>query len=77
MTIQYTNTIYWTVALFPGDLSHTTSFICLGLYQNTLGASQVAPVVKNPLINAGDPVGFLGWEDPLEKGQATHSRILA
>ena len=54
MTIQYTNTIYWTVALFPGDLSHTTSFICLGLYQNTLGASQVAPVVKNPLINAGD-----------------------
>ena len=32
MTIQYTNTIYWTVALFPGDLSYTTSFICLGLW---------------------------------------------
>ena len=22
------------------------------------------------------PVQFLGWEDPLEKGQATHSSIL-
>ena len=22
-------------------------------------------------------VGFLGWEDPLEKGMATHSSILA
>ena len=22
------------------------------------------------------PVRFLGWEDPLEKGQATHSSIL-
>ena len=23
------------------------------------------------------PVGFLGWEDPLEKGMAVHSSILA
>ena len=23
------------------------------------------------------PVQFLGWEDPLEKGKATHSSILA
>ena len=23
-----------------------------------------------------DPVRFLGWEDPLEKGMATHSNIL-
>ena len=23
------------------------------------------------------PVRFLGWEDPLEKGKATHSSILA
>ena len=27
--------------------------------------------------NAGDWIQFLGWEDPLEKGMATHSRILA
>ena len=27
--------------------------------------------------NAGDWVQSLGWEDPLEKGMATHSSILA
>ena len=42
--------------------------------------SQVALVVKNPPANAGDKdmlVRFLGWEDLLEKGMATHSGILA
>ena len=37
-------------------------------------------VVKNPLANAGDvrdTVQSLGQEDPLEKGMATHSGILA
>ena len=33
-------------------------------------------VGKESACNAGDPVRFLGWEDPLEKGQATHSSIL-
>ena len=36
--------------------------------------------VKKPPANAGDVgmcVQFLGWEDPLEKGMATHSSILA
>ena len=27
--------------------------------------------------NVGDLVQSLGWEDPLEKGMATHSSILA
>ena len=27
--------------------------------------------------NMGDPGSILGWEDPLEKGMATHSTILA
>ena len=27
--------------------------------------------------NVGDLVQSLGWEDPLEKGKATHSSILA
>ena len=27
--------------------------------------------------NVGDWVQSLGWEDPLEKGKATHSSILA
>ena len=37
-------------------------------------------VVKNPLANAGaagDLVRSLGWEEPLEKGMATHSSVLA
>ena len=37
-------------------------------------ASQVAPVVKNP---PAKQVRFLGWEDPLGEGMATHSNILA
>ena len=31
---------------------------------------------KESVCNAGDLVRFLGWEDPLEKGKATHSSIL-
>ena len=37
----------------------------------------MASVVKNPLANAGDIGDSLGQEDPLEKGMATHSSILA
>ena len=32
---------------------------------------------KESACNAGDQVSSLGWEDPLEKGMATHSSILA
>jgi len=32
---------------------------------------------KESACKAGDPVLILGWEDPLEKGMATHSRVLA
>ena len=32
---------------------------------------------KESACNAGDLGQFLGWEDPLEKGKATHSSILA
>ena len=34
-------------------------------------------VVKNPLAMQETWVRSLGWEDPLEKGMATHSSILA
>ena len=37
----------------------------------------VAQLVKNPPVTQEIPVGFLGWEDTLEKGKATHSSILA
>ena len=41
------------------------------------GASLIAQLVKNLSAMQETPVRFLGWEDPLEKGMATHSSILA
>ena len=40
-------------------------------------ASLVAQMVKNLPTMQETWVQFLGWEDPLENGMATHSRILA
>ena len=34
-------------------------------------------VVKEYACNVGDLVSISGWEDPLEKGKATHSIIVA
>ena len=39
--------------------------------------SLVAQLVKNPPAMQEIWVQSLGWEDPLEKGMATHSSILA
>ena len=39
--------------------------------------SLVAQLVKSLTAMQETPVQFLGWEDPLEKGKATHSSILA
>ena len=36
-----------------------------------------AQLVKNPPSMQETLVRFLGWEDPLEKGTATHSSLLA
>ena len=42
-----------------------------------MGASLIAQTVKNvPEMTETRPQS-LGWEDPLEKGMATHSSILA
>ena len=40
-------------------------------------ASLVAQLVKNPPAVRETWVPSLGWEDPLEKGKATHSSILS
>ena len=40
-------------------------------------ASLVAQLVKNLPVMQETLVQSLGWEDPPEKGKATHSRILA
>ena len=42
-------------------------------------ASQVALLVKNPPVNAGDVemlVQSLGWEEPLGEEMTTHSSVL-
>ena len=40
-------------------------------------ASLVAQLVKNPPAVQETWIQCLGWKDPLEKGKATHSSILA
>ena len=43
----------------------------------TATASLVGQLVKNPPAMQETQVRFLGWEDPLQEGTATHSSILA
>ena len=43
---------------------------------NSYWASLVSQMVKNPPAMWETWVLSLGWEDPLEEGMATHSRIL-
>ena len=38
---------------------------------------QCSSAGKESACNVGDWVRSLGWEDPLEKGKATHSSVLA
>ena len=40
-------------------------------------ASILAQLVKNPPVMQETLARSLGWEEPLEKGKATHSSILA
>ena len=54
-----------------------TSFWCPLPNPGSQRASLVAQLVKNPPATQETWVHFLGWEDPLEKGKATHSSILA
>ena len=50
----------------------------MSLLRNTLSrAALVAQLVKNLPAMWETWVRSLGWEDPLEKGRATHSSILA
>ena len=47
--------------------------ICKGV---SLRASLVAELIKNLPAVQKTRVGYLGWEDPLEKEMTTHSSIL-
>ena len=52
-------------------------FIEIELIYDVLGASHVAQLLKNLPTMRETWVWFLGCEDPLEKGKATHSSIPA
>ena len=47
------------------------------LFNFSIYASLVAQTIKNPPAMQETQVQSLGWEDPLEKGIATHSSIFA
>ena len=49
----------------------------IGYLLQCFWASLVAQLVKNLLAMWETWVRSLGWEDPLEKGKATHASILA
>ena len=49
----------------------------IGTLLNDSKASLVAQMIKNLPSIQETWVWSLGWEDPLEKGMATHSSILA
>ena len=51
--------------------------VCVCVYTHIYRASLVAQLVKNLFAMQETWVRSLGWEDPLEKGMATHSSILA
>ena len=51
--------------------------ICLPSVSPAKWASLVVQTVKYPPAMQESQVQSLGWEDPLEKGMATHSSILA
>ena len=61
--------------LFPGSGRSTGEGIGYPLQYSW--ASLVAQLVKNLPAMQETWVQSLGWEDPLEKGKAAHSRMLA
>ena len=73
----------WWAAVYGVAQSRTrlkrlsgSSSLLVGL-PGSASRKPIAQLVKNPPAMQETPVGFLGREDPLEKGKAAHSSILA
>ena len=60
-----------------GGFTFFFTFIYIYTHMTCIWASLVAQLVKKPPAMWETWVQSLGWEDPLEKGKATHSSILA
>ena len=71
------------VSSVPADTAQTRISRCLLCFKKMIlpnllyGASLVAQLVKNLPTMQETQIRSLGQEDPLEKGMATHSSILA
>ena len=65
------------VSLMISDTIFSYGLDFLNLITNIRGDSLVAQMVKRLLTMWETQVQSLGWEDPLEKEMATHSRTLA
>ena len=69
--------VIFSILLFFRILLHFLLYKFLKVYLYLHMASLVAQLVKNPPAMRETWARSLGWEDPLEKGKATHSSILA
>ena len=66
-----------TPVLTPGACESDPNLFGIRIFADILRAPLVAQRVKNPPAMQETQVQPLGWEDPLEKGMATHSSIRA
>ena len=82
LSMGFSRLEYWSGLPFPPpqDLKWgKISNVLKGKYftKCNLGASLVVQWLRIRLVMQGTPIWSLGWEDPLEKGMATHSSVLA
>ena len=72
------STMFYLLLVHSSLVSYLTLyFLSLNVWFWRIWASLVAQLVKNVPATQETLVQFLGWEDPLEKGTATHSSIPA
>ena len=77
MLFQMTLSFFLPLGLCPPSFFSTLPQPHPDLIQKSLGAFLVAQMVKNLPAMQETQVQSLGQEDPLEKGMATYSSILA
>ena len=63
--------------LFTSGVQNIGAPAAASVLPMNIGASLVTQMVKNPPAMQGTWVRSLVWEDPLEKGMAAHSSVLA
>ena len=77
LTWKYIQTDNFIIMSLPENCNFGTVNKHNYFLKGSFEASLIAQLAKNPPAIQETLVQFLGWEDPLEKGKATHSSILA